>query len=120
LILGLMLLSILGLRVVAIRCDRTGIDRRTSDVTTKRECRRNTLACIIRPFLCVELRNRDCTPSMEDRRPLSDKAVVSASLRRPTVNIPTAKVQRLRAQGLSWSRIAAATGVAKATLLRHA
>jgi DNA invertase Pin-like site-specific DNA recombinase len=39
---------------------------------------------------------------------------------RPTVNIPTAKVQRLRAQGLSWSRIAAATGVAKATLLRHA
>ena len=41
-------------------------------------------------------------------------------LGRPTVNIPTAKVQRLRAQGLSWSRIAAATGVAKATLLRHA
>jgi len=41
-------------------------------------------------------------------------------LGRPTVSIPTAKVQRLRAQGLSWSRIAAATGVAKATLLRHA
>ena len=41
-------------------------------------------------------------------------------LGRPTVSIPTAKVQRLRSQGLSWSRIAAATGVAKATLLRHA
>jgi len=41
-------------------------------------------------------------------------------LGRPMVSIPTAKVQRLRAQGLSWSRIAAATGVAKATLLRHA
>lgn len=41
-------------------------------------------------------------------------------LGRPTVSIPTAKVQRLRAQGLSWSRIAEATGVAKATLLRHA
>jgi DNA invertase Pin-like site-specific DNA recombinase len=41
-------------------------------------------------------------------------------LGRPTVNIPTAKVQRLRAQGLSWSRISEATGVAKATLLRHA
>lgn len=40
-------------------------------------------------------------------------------LGRPMVSIPTAKVQRLRAQGLSWSRIAAATGVAKATLLRH-
>jgi DNA invertase Pin-like site-specific DNA recombinase len=33
-------------------------------------------------------------------------------LGRPTVSIPTAKVQRLRAQGLSWSRIAEATGVA--------
>ena len=41
-------------------------------------------------------------------------------LGRPTVSIPTAKVQRLRAQGLSWSRIAEAIGVAKATLLRHA
>jgi DNA invertase Pin-like site-specific DNA recombinase len=41
-------------------------------------------------------------------------------LGRPTVSIPTAKVQRLRSQGLSWSRIAEATGVAKATLLRHA
>jgi DNA invertase Pin-like site-specific DNA recombinase len=41
-------------------------------------------------------------------------------LGRPTVSIPTAKVQRLRSQGLSWSRIADATGVAKATLLRHA
>ena len=41
-------------------------------------------------------------------------------LGRPTVSIPTAKVQRLRAQGFSWSRIAEATGVAKATLLRHA
>jgi DNA invertase Pin-like site-specific DNA recombinase len=41
-------------------------------------------------------------------------------LGRPAVNIPQAKVQRLRAQGLSWSRIAEATGVAKATLLRHA
>ena len=41
-------------------------------------------------------------------------------LGRPTVNIPTARVQRLRAQGLSWSRIAEATGVAKPTLLRHA
>jgi DNA invertase Pin-like site-specific DNA recombinase len=41
-------------------------------------------------------------------------------LGRPTVSIPQAKVQRLRAQGLSWSRVAEATGVAKATLLRHA
>jgi DNA invertase Pin-like site-specific DNA recombinase len=41
-------------------------------------------------------------------------------LGRPTVSIPTAKVQRLRSQGLSWSQIAEATGVAKATLLRHA
>jgi DNA invertase Pin-like site-specific DNA recombinase len=41
-------------------------------------------------------------------------------LGRPTVNIPQAKVQRLRAQGLSWKRIAEATGMAKTTLLRHA
>src|ERR1700730_12910368 len=41
-------------------------------------------------------------------------------LGRPTVSIPTAKVQRLRSQGVSLSQIAEATGVAKATLLRHA
>lgn len=40
-------------------------------------------------------------------------------LGRRLVNIPTARVQRLRGEGLSWGAIAKATGVAKATLLRR-
>jgi DNA invertase Pin-like site-specific DNA recombinase len=41
-------------------------------------------------------------------------------LGRPRTPVPVAKVQRLRAQGLSWSKVSQRVGVPKATLLRVA
>jgi DNA invertase Pin-like site-specific DNA recombinase len=39
-------------------------------------------------------------------------------LGRPRVLVPVARVERLRARGLSWSKISRRVGVAKATILR--
>ena len=38
---------------------------------------------------------------------------------RPTVNVDTDRVQKLRKQGLSWRAVAEVTGVPKDTLIRH-
>src|ERR1039458_5285807 len=89
-----------------------------------RQCLSSLCLTIRRPEKCLDCIQRRYRglrgAGKRVRAGLRNARAKGKRLGRPTVNIPTGKVQRLRAQGLSWSRIAEATGVAKATLLRHA